>query len=163
MTEVYIGIGSNLGDKPHNCLRAIEKINQIPGSKLARLSDLYLTKPVGVKGQDWYMNGVASITASMSAEKLLNHLITIEEDMGRIRKEHWAARIIDLDILLYGHEIIHKENLKVPHPLMHLRRFVLVPMVQLASDLIHPSFGLTMAELLRKLPEDGQTVIPLKE
>jgi 2-amino-4-hydroxy-6-hydroxymethyldihydropteridine diphosphokinase len=83
--------------------------------------------------------------------------------MGRVRTQRWASRIIDLDILLFGEEVINKEDLKIPHPLMHLRRFVLVPMAQIAPDLIHPSFGMSMEELLKRLPEDGQEVIPVKE
>ena len=83
--------------------------------------------------------------------------------MGRIRKERWEPRVIDLDILAFGQDIIHEEDLEVPHPLMHLRKFVLLPMSQLAPDLVHPVFGVTMVELLRRLPDDGQMVVPLKE
>jgi 2-amino-4-hydroxy-6-hydroxymethyldihydropteridine diphosphokinase len=83
--------------------------------------------------------------------------------MGRVRKEKWEARIIDLDILLYGDEVIDQENLIIPHPLMHLRRFVLVPLVQINPDLVHPTLEKTITELLEELPEDDQEVIPLKE
>ncbi|PKN22234.1 MAG: 2-amino-4-hydroxy-6-hydroxymethyldihydropteridine diphosphokinase [Deltaproteobacteria bacterium HGW-Deltaproteobacteria-21] len=82
--------------------------------------------------------------------------------MGRLRKERWEPRVIDLDLLLFGGEIVQEEDLAVPHPLMHLRRFVLVPLVQLAHDLRHPVLLKTMAELLQELPEDGQDVIPWK-
>ena len=163
MKTAYIGIGSNLGDKRHNCLTAIERIEQIPGCQLTGLSDWYLTKPVGVKGQDWYVNGVVSISTEIPPQALLRTLLDIETDMGRVRGERWESRIIDLDILLYGHEIISESDLTVPHPLMHLRKFVLVPLVQLDPDLIHPSLGLTMAELLRRIPNDGQEVVPLED
>lgn len=159
MVTAYIGIGSNLGDKNLNCLAAIEMIEEIPGCQLTGRSDLYLTKPVGVQGQDWYMNGVVSISTKLRPQDLLRRLMAIEAEMGRVRRGRWESRIIDLDILLYGHEIINEENLTIPHPLMHLRRFVLVPLVQLAPDLIHPCLGVTMAELLQKISKNGQDVI----
>jgi 2-amino-4-hydroxy-6-hydroxymethyldihydropteridine diphosphokinase len=160
---VYIGIGSNLGDKRQNCLRAIEKVEQIPGCKFTGRSGWYLTRPVGVKGQDWYVNGVVSISTKIPPQDLLRNLLDIEADMGRVRGNRWESRIIDLDILLYGHEIINDEDLTVPHPLMHLRKFVLVPLVQLAPDMIHPSLGVTMTELLRRIPKNGQEVVPLED
>ena len=163
METVYIGVGSNLGDKQNNCLKAIEMLSEISGCELIDSSDWYLTKPVGVEEQDWYVNGVASLSAGISARDLLKNLLTIEEDMGRVRKKRWASRIIDLDILLFGREIINERGLTVPHPLMHLRRFVLLPLVQLAPDLIHPSLGVTTAELLQRIPEDGQIAIHIKE
>ena len=162
MKTVYIGIGSNLGDKQHNCIKAVEMIGQMPGCKLTGRSDWYLAKPVGVNGQDWYVNGIISISTRMSAQDLLDRLMAIEADIGRVRRRRWESRVIDLDILLFGEEIIDEKNLKIPHPLMHLRKFVLVPMVQLEPDLIHPSLGGTMAELLRKMPKDGQVVTRIK-
>jgi 2-amino-4-hydroxy-6-hydroxymethyldihydropteridine diphosphokinase len=163
MTTVYIGIGSNLGEKHENCLKAIEMIEEIPGCETVKQSDLYLTKPVGVEDQDWYVNGVITLQTNISPQDLLHHLMSIEEKMGRVRRERWESRIIDLDILFFGQEIIHEENLTVPHPRLHLRRFVLIPMTQIAPDFIHPSLGLTMAQLSGKCPEDGQVVIPAKE
>lgn len=162
MKTVYIGIGSNLGDKQHNCIKAVEMMGQMPGCKLTGRSDWYLTKPVGVNGQDWYVNGIISISTRMSAQDLLDRLMAIEADMGRVRRQRWESRVIDLDILLFGEEIIDEKNLKIPHSLMHLRKFVLVPMVQLEPDLIHPSLGATMAELLRKMPKDGQDVTRIR-
>ena len=163
MKTAYIGIGSNLGDKRQNCLRAIEKIEQIPGCRLTGRSDWYLTEPVGVEGQDWYVNGVISLSTAISPQELLGSLLDIEAEMGRVREERWESRVIDLDILLYGQEIIDEEDLKVPHPLMHRRKFVLVPLVQLAPDLIHPSLGVSMAELLRRVRSNGQEVVPLED
>ena len=116
---------------------------------------------MGVKGQDWYVNGVIVLPADISAQDLLKSLLAIEVDMGRERKRKWDSRIIDLDILLFGEEVISEKGLQVPHPLMHLRRFVLVPMVSLAPDLVHPVLGKSMAELLVDSPKKEQSVVPM--
>lgn len=152
-----------MGDKYRNCLGAVSTIGRIPGSTLRDVSGWYLTKPVGVEGQDWFLNGVVSLQTDLPARELLDHLLSIEIEMGRVREERWAPRTIDLDILIFGTEMIHNAGLKVPHPLMHRRRFVLVPMVQVDPDLIHPSLGMSMSQLLRGLPEDDQMVIPFKD
>ena len=162
MKTAYIGIGSNMGDKQYNCIKAVDMIGQISGCELTGRSDWYLTRPVGVNGQDWYVNGVISIATPMSAQDLLDRLMTIEADMGRVRRRRWESRIIDLDILIFGEEIMDERDLKIPHPFMHLRKFVLAPMVQLEPGLIHPSFGVTMAELLREMPKDGQVVTRIR-
>ena len=163
MISAYIGIGSNLGEKQENCLEAVERMGKMLDCRITGRSDWYLTKPVGVEDQDWFVNGVASLTTEISPQVLLRRVMDIEADMGRVRRERWGPRIIDLDILLFGQEIIHEKNLKVPHPLMHLRRFVLEPLAELVPDLIHPSLGLSMMELLRRLPDDGQVVTLIKE
>ena len=156
MTTAYIGIGSNLGDKLNNCRKSIEITGQIPDTRVTDQSPFYRTEPVGVEGQDWYVNGVISLSTGLSAQSLLKELLDIELIMGRERKKKWDSRTIDLDILLYGQEVIEEEDLKVPHPLMHLRRFVLEPMVQLAPDLIHPTLGKSMAGLLEDFKGQGQ-------
>jgi len=162
MKTAYIGIGSNLGNPEGNCLEAVDRIGRIPGCEFIKVSQLYRTEPVGVDGQDWYVNSVAAISIGMSPQGLMERLLAIEEDMGRVREGgRWLARVIDLDILLFGREIIHEENLTVPHPLMHTRRFVMIPMADLAPDLYHPSLGKSMAELLRDIPEDDQIVKPM--
>ena len=158
MNTAYIGVGSNLGDRHQNCLKALDMLQKTPGCKLIGYSDWYVTEPVGVKDQERYVNGVASISAELSARDLLGRLLAIEQDMGRVRRKRWESRIIDLDLLLYGRELLDEKHLTVPHPLMHLRRFVLVPLVELEPNLTHPSLGLTMSELLAQLPEDGQEV-----
>jgi len=163
MKTAYVGVGSNLGDKARNCIKAIALIDGTPGCTVEAYSPLYRTAPVGVEGQGWYVNGAVSVLTGLSARELLDRLLGIEAEMGRERKKKWDARIIDLDLLLLGQDVIKEESLVVPHPLMHLRRFVLVPMVQLARDLIHPVLGVTMAELLDRLAAEAQAVIPLSE
>ena len=158
MNTAYIGIGSNLGDRHQNCLTALNMLQKIPGCTMTGQSDWYLTEPVGVEGQERYVNGAVSISTELSARDLLKMLLAIEQNMGRIRRKRWESRIIDLDLLLFGREVINEKHLTVPHPLMHERRFVLVPLVQLEPNLTHPLLGLTMSELLARLPEDGQEV-----
>ncbi len=161
MKTAYIGVGSNLGDKINNCLEAVVRIDEISGCRVTAQSDFYRTQPVGVKGQDWYVNGVIVLSADIPARDLLKGLLAIEVDMGRERKRKWDSRIIDLDILLFGEEVISEKGLQVPHPLMHLRRFVLAPMVSLAPDLVHPVLKKSMAELLVDFPEKDQSVVPM--
>ena len=163
MERAYIGIGSNLGDKFQQCRMAKEKMEKLKGCHVEALSKWYLTKPVGVQNQNWYVNGVVSLSTTLTPQGLLDELLAIEADMGRIRKSKWESRIIDLDILLYGQEVIDEDHLKVPHPLMHLRRFVLVPLVQLDPALVHPVMGLSMVELLEKIPQGDQVVCPAME
>jgi 2-amino-4-hydroxy-6-hydroxymethyldihydropteridine diphosphokinase len=162
MKTAYIGIGSNLGNSEKNCLEAVDRIGQTPKCKVTRMSGLYRTEPVGVNGQAYYINCVAEVLTGLPAKRLMERLLAIEKDMGRVREGgRWQARIIDLDILLFGREIIREDNLTVPHPFMHRRRFVMVPMVDLAPDLIHPSLGKGMSGLLQEITEDGQDVKPL--
>ena len=163
MKTVYIGLGSNLGDKRRNCMAAIHRIDQIPGCKVKRRSALYRTEPVGVNDQDWFVNSVAAANTDISPQDLLDSLLAIEANMGRMRKKKWEARIIDLDILLYGNEVVREKNLFIPHPLMHSRRFVLKPLVELAPGLRHPILGKSMTQLLEICPERGQGVVPIME
>ena len=160
---VYIGIGSNMGDPMKNCLEAAERIKRLPDCEFMGISRWYRTEPVGVDGQNWYVNGVVCVSTKLDARELMKKLLAIEAGMGRIRKEKWDERIIDLDILLYSDEIIHEKGISVPHPLMSERRFVMAPMVDLAPDLVHPLRGKTMIELLAQIPANGQAIEPVKE
>ena len=163
MTEkAYIGVGSNLGDKVVNCQAAIQKVDSLPGCSVTARSGLYRTEPVDVEDQDWYVNGVICVHTRLSAEDLLINLMAIEASMGRVRIQKWEARIIDLDILLYGNQRIREEGLIVPHPLMHARRFVLVPLNQLDPHLVHPVLGTTISQLLEACGETGQEILPLR-
>jgi 2-amino-4-hydroxy-6-hydroxymethyldihydropteridine diphosphokinase len=154
----YIAIGSNLGRRAQNCREAVEQMGSIHGCKVIAQSGLFQTEPVGVRDQDWYVNGVVAVATALQPRPLLEALLAIEAAMGREREARWAARIIDLDILLYGQAVIDEADLKIPHPLMHLRRFVLVPINRLAPQLVHPVLQRTMTELLAGLPEEGQAV-----
>jgi 2-amino-4-hydroxy-6-hydroxymethyldihydropteridine diphosphokinase len=159
----YVGIGSNLGDKLANCLKAIEMVDNIQDCRVTAQSDFFRTDPVGVEGHDWYVNGAISLETDLSAHELLNNLLAIEANLGRKRNKKWEPRTIDLDILLFGQDVTDEKDLTIPHPLMHLRKFVLMPMVQLVPNLIHPVLGDTMEELLNNPAVEGQTAIPLEE
>jgi 2-amino-4-hydroxy-6-hydroxymethyldihydropteridine diphosphokinase len=163
MTKAYIGIGSNIGNTRKNCLDAVKRIGFIPGCQVTRLSSLLLTEPVGVEGQEWYLNAVAEIETTVPPHDLLKSLLEIEGDMGRIRKEKWEPRIIDLDILMYGNEVINNDILKVPHPLMHERRFVMSPISELIPENVHPIIGRKMSELLQEIPEESQKIKLIKD
>jgi len=162
MKTAYIGIGSNLGDKLGHCQKAIERLNKLEDCRVTGQSGWYSTEPVGVEDQDWYLNGVAVLETALAPRSLLQQLLTIEKDMGRVRRKRWDAREIDLDILLFGEEIVQTEDLVIPHPRLHERRFVLAPLAALAPGLHHPILGLAMEELLIRLPKDGQRIVPIK-
>ena len=158
----YIGIGSNLGHKVFNCKRSIANIDQVPGCEVTACSDLFETEPEGVTGQQWYANCVAEVKTERTPPELLDSLVAIEQEMGRIRAKKWESRIIDLDILLFGEQVIDSPDLVVPHPLLHTRRFVLEPLVQLAPELVHPVLNVTIRRLLNELPKESYVEI-LKE
>lgn len=158
----YIGIGSNLGDKASNCRHSLEQIDQLPGCEVTARSDMFRTEPEGVTGQDWYANCVAEVRTGNTPHQLLEDLLAIESGMGRIRTKRWGPRIIDLDILLYGQLTMASENLTVPHPMLHKRRFVLAPLVQLAPNFVHPVLNTTIRQLFDELAE-GSSVELLKE
>lgn len=160
--RAYIGIGSNLGEPRTHCLDAAERLERLPDTRLTGLSPWYMSRPVGVDAQGWFINGVARLETRMSAVRLLGELLQIEVEMGRIRNGRPEPRVIDLDLLLYGTDRLVREDLTVPHPRLHLRRFVMVPLMDLDPELMHPSLGLPIGELLNGLDAEGQELIPLK-
>ena len=159
MKTVYIGIGGNLGDPYENCMKAVEIIKEQPFCEIKALSPFYRTQPVGIEGDNWFINAVLSINTSLSSGELIEMLLDIEKEMGRTRSAiRWESRIIDLDVLLFGNDIINDKNLIVPHPRMHLRRFVMAPMADIAPELVHPVLGKSMAEILDEIPLEEQEV-----
>ena len=159
---VFIGVGSNLGDKAGNCRRAVEVILADGRNRIVQCSPLYQTEPVGKKEQDWFINGVCAMETTIEPAELLESLLGVEKMMGRVRRERWGPRVIDLDILLFGQEVINKEVLQIPHPRLHERRFVLVPLRDIAPDLIHPLLGKTISQILAELPGE-EKVFPLPQ
>jgi 2-amino-4-hydroxy-6-hydroxymethyldihydropteridine diphosphokinase len=150
----YLGIGSNLGDPVQNCREALRQVSSLKNAEVLRRSSLYRTEPVGVEAQGWFVNGIAEIRTTFAAAQLLKALQWVERSMGRERIERWGPRVIDIDILLFGQEIVNTEAFVVPHPEMHRRRFVLEPMNEIAAYVIHPLFGVSMKGLLDRLEDD---------
>ncbi|HSN50082.1 MAG TPA: 2-amino-4-hydroxy-6-hydroxymethyldihydropteridine diphosphokinase [Bacteroidales bacterium] len=147
--EAFIGLGTNLGNREENLKKAIDKINMDAG-EVVSISLKYKTEPWGFKSKDHFLNMVVRIKTSLEPVDLLKQLLKIEMEAGRIRgTEKYSSRIIDIDLLLYGNEIINKPYLKVPHPLIQERKFVLVPLCDVAAEMIHPVLKKTFAELLK--------------
>jgi 2-amino-4-hydroxy-6-hydroxymethyldihydropteridine diphosphokinase len=153
----FIGIGSNQGDPFARCREAVACVAAIKGCKFLRGSSLYRTEPVGYPYQDWFANAVLEIRTILPAPILMQELQLIETRMGRQETVKWGPRVIDLDILFYGQEVIRDENITIPHPELHRRRFVLEPLLEIAPYFIHPGFGVSIAGLMGRL-EDSSIV-----
>lgn len=149
---VYIGIGSNMQNPLEQCREAIKLIADSPELKLTRCSSFYKTEPVGIADQDWFINAVVSAETTLSPSDLLSSLLRIETEMGRARKIKWGPRVIDLDLLFYDDNILEYPGLKVPHPEIQYRRFILAPMSEIAGEFKHPGLKKTISELLAELP-----------
>lgn len=158
MSRVFLSLGSNLGDRLSNIQQAVSSLSMSEHIKIIKTSSFYETEPWGNKDQDWFINACIAIDTDFTCEELLKYCQNIEAQLGRIRKanEKWSQRVIDIDILMYDDKIINTLNLIVPHPLMHLRAFVLVPMLEVKADLVHPIFNKEISELYDELtnPED---------
>ena len=155
----FIGVGSNLDDPAARCMEAVCRLCQVSGIKILRQSSLYWTEPVGLEHQGWFINSVLEIRTVLNPYELLRALQTIEGTMGRVREEKWGPRIIDLDILLYGQEVIKEDDLALPHPDLHKRRFVLEPLCEIASYVIHPVFGVSIRGLMERLDDESRVYL----
>ena len=144
----YLGLGSNLASREKNIKRAIEKLNSEEAIHVSRASSFYETEPQGIKDQPYFINCVLEIKTTLSPACLLEKLKSIERELGRTPAVRWGPRIIDIDILQYEDIIINEGNLKIPHPLMEKRRFVLRGLSEIAPTLRHPLSGKTARELL---------------
>ncbi len=150
MSIVYIGIGSNLGNREKNCLYAIELLEK-RGILVKKRSSLHETEPWGVKDQPSFLNIAIEIETELEPKELLALLKDIETEVGREKTYHWGPRIIDLDILLFNSLILNTDDLKIPHPYMHKRDFVLRPLHEIAPGVKHPLLKMSVRELLQKL------------
>jgi 2-amino-4-hydroxy-6-hydroxymethyldihydropteridine diphosphokinase len=146
-TICYIGLGSNVGDRLQNIMKAVALIADWPDSKILKTSSIYETEPWGVKDQAPFFNAAIEISTELCPEALLKHCLDTEKQMGRIRCVKWGPRIIDLDILFYGNQVVKTDTLVIPHPLLAERDFVIIPLNDIAPDFIHPVTHLTIHEL----------------
>lgn len=148
----YIALGSNLGNREENLKTAIEKIKKIV--QIKEISSIYETEPEGYKNQGLFLNMAIEIKTSLGPQELLSNLQEIENEMGRTREIKNGPRTIDLDIIFYEDKIIEEQNLKIPHPLMHKRNFVLLPMNEIAPEFIHPILKKSIKTLKNELTKN---------
>ncbi|HEV2105211.1 MAG TPA: 2-amino-4-hydroxy-6-hydroxymethyldihydropteridine diphosphokinase [Candidatus Eisenbacteria bacterium] len=149
--KAYIGLGANLGDREGTLRAALEALARLPDSTLVRASSMYDTEPVGVEDQPNFLNAVAQLDTLLTARQLLWNLLLIEKRLGRVRTQRWGPRVLDLDLLLYGDLVVEEDDLRVPHPELTRRSFVLVPLVELDPLLVHPATGETLVQHLTRL------------
>lgn len=158
MHLVYIGFGSNIGDRLAHIQNAMHALAETEGITLQKISSVYQTDPVGYETQAQFLNGVAAIETHLPPLSLLCTLKNIEVSVGRQHRIRWGPREIDLDILMYGDLCFQTEKLVIPHPEMHLRRFVLAPLAEIAPDFVHPVLKETIQILLERLEDDKSVV-----
>lgn len=155
---ILIGLGSNIGDRQKNIMTAIQKLDKYQEIRIEKISSLYETKPVGVVAQADFLNGAISITTTLTPRRLLQVCLNVESEMGRIRNQRWGPRNIDIDILIYDDLVIAEDALCIPHPRLHERGFVLVPLHEIAEDLLIYQ-GQTAGELLTQLVDNSDVVL----
>ncbi len=159
--EVYLLLGSNLGDRFLHLEKARQFIEKEIG-KIIRKSSIYETQAWGEENQPDFLNQVMLVKTTLCPENLLNTIQVIEKKIGRYRHDKWGARIIDIDILFYGQEVIKNKNLQVPHPYLPFRRFALKPLSEICNGLVHPELGADIHTLLERCP-DQKAVSIVKE
>ncbi len=157
MPDAWLGLGSNLGDKTGNLRAAVAAL--VEHGTIAAVSPLYATEPVGCADQDWFLNACARLETDLGALEMLGVIARIESDLGRERGIPNGPRTIDIDLLLYDDLVVESAELTVPHPRMHLRRFVLEPLAALAPDLIHPRLRKSIADLLQEQPSSPAVLL----
>lgn len=148
--RVFLGLGSNVGDRLKYIEDAIARISGLEGVALVKKASVYETEPWGIKDQDYFLNTAVEIDTPLSAEDIHKAIKSVEEELGRENREKWTSREIDIDLLFYGNEIIDSENLKVPHREIENRKFVLIPLAELDQDIIHPVLNKPISVLLRE-------------
>ena len=152
-TTVYLGLGSNLGDRQQNLIAALAKLG--PEVRVDAVSSLYETDPVGPQDQQDFYNAVCRASTNLEPRELLAMAKQVERDVGRTEGPRWGPRVIDIDILLYGDATVDEPELHIPHQEMTNRAFVLVPLAELAANVAHPAGGRTIAELLASVDASG--------
>lgn len=160
MNKVFIGLGSNLSDPIKQVLQAIDTLKSVPKTQLVKQSSLYVSPPMGPQDQADYVNAVVELNSELSAHNLLDQLQSIEQKQGRVRLRNWGERTLDLDILIFGNNIIEDDRLNIPHSGIAERAFVLCPLAEISPDLIIPKIG-NIAQLAKQCPRGGLNKINL--
>jgi 2-amino-4-hydroxy-6-hydroxymethyldihydropteridine diphosphokinase len=156
MTIVYLGLGSNIGDKEAHIKAALRLLSE--KYPIIKKSPLYHTEPVGYPNQDWFLNCVVEIKTDVDPKHLLSSLQSMEQSLGRIKTVKNGPRIIDIDILFYGDLILMTKNLVIPHPMVQERLFVLQPMMDLNPDFVHPVLKKSIQDLFKNHPKDKKII-----
>lgn len=160
--KVFIGIGSNIGDRLSNLQNAVDQLALLEKATICAVSSIYMTEPIGDTEQNRFYNGVILLETSLQPEELRRYCKTIEQELGRPKTySHWIPRVIDLDILLYNNNCLHTATLTIPHPELHLRKFVLIPLLDIANP-VHPVMQQTMRQLL-ECCDDRSVLVRIKE
>ncbi|MCC7429879.1 2-amino-4-hydroxy-6-hydroxymethyldihydropteridine diphosphokinase [bacterium] len=157
--KTFLSLGSNLGDKLKNLKEAVNQISQNKEIQVVKVSSVYETEPFGKKDQDFFLNIAVELETTLSPQNLLKMILEIETKLGRERKERFGARTIDIDILVFGNLVVCEENLKIPHPEMGKRNFVLEPLNEIAGNYFCEHFGMTFALLLENCSDSCKVII----
>lgn len=152
MPKLYLLLGGNLGDRLRYLEMAREKI-AVQIGPIMQSSALYETAAWGKTDQPAFINQVLEVQTPLAPEQVLQHINGIEQELGRVRQEHWGARVIDIDILFYSDLVQQTQRLTIPHPQLHLRRFTLLPLAEIAPKLVHPVLGESITHLLKTCPD----------
>jgi 2-amino-4-hydroxy-6-hydroxymethyldihydropteridine diphosphokinase len=155
MTKLYLSLGSNIGNRAENIARAIAALGE-RGVRVTRESSLYETEPLEIKEQPWFLNCAIEAETELSSERLMEVLLEIEREMGRERGVPKGPRLIDMDILLYGSEVVRAAGLEIPHPRMAERKFVLVPLAEIAAEVNDPVSMMAIAEMLEATADQSE-------
>jgi len=157
MERVFIGLGSNLGDRKKNIENSVDLLVGTKKTNLLKRASYYETEPIG-PNQPWFINTAIKVETSLSPEGLLDSCKEVERRIGRFDTSHWGPRLVDLDLLLFGDRVLNNGRLEIPHPQMEKREFVLRPLIELEPELIHPELDFPLKGLLTKTEEDKKVI-----